>query len=165
MSKDLRPRQSDPPPAICSERVLYYARLDESIEYRAGHVLMFIGGREVEKVPCLAICQLTQNTNTESVLLCYCDSDWSPIGVGGHESVAAAQRRAERIYPGVSSCWIEAQVTVEEVERYLDEQWGDERCHVCNKRGDKVDALIEQSVGWICDRCFAERKDTCRQDE
>jgi hypothetical protein len=120
---------------------------------------MFIGGKEVEKVPCLAICQGSNETNPDRVMLYYCDSDWTPIGAAGHPSIAEAQRRAERIYPGVSSCWIEAHVTVEEAERYLDEEWGDERCGVCGKRGDKVDALLEHGEGWICDLCSAEGKE------
>jgi hypothetical protein len=49
------------------------------------------------------------------------DSDWSPIGIAGSDSVEAAKRRAERIYPGSSTCWVEAHFTDEDVKRYLEE--------------------------------------------
>jgi hypothetical protein len=118
---------------------------------------MFIGEKEVGKeIQCLAICEGTDGTSAGRVLLCYCDFDWSPLGLASHDSVADAQRRAERIYPGVSARWIEAHFTREQAGRYLDELWGDERCGMCGKRGDKVETFIPRGERWICEACFAE---------
>ena len=66
----------------------------------------------------MAICQ---DKNTPQFTLYYCGTDWSPIGVASYDSVAAAMRRAERIYPGSSSRWIKAQFTEEDANLYLDE--------------------------------------------
>ena len=111
-----------PPPLICvNDRVLlHYAVLTDSVGFNAGHRLFFVGRKEIERVPCLAICQ---DKESLQVTLYYCDSDWSPIGIAGHASVAAAKMRAERIYPGSTSCWVEARYTEEDANRYRDEIW------------------------------------------
>ena len=50
---------STPPPVICvNDRVLLqYALLDDSVGFRQVHGLLFIEGKEIGRVPCLAICQ------------------------------------------------------------------------------------------------------------
>jgi hypothetical protein len=117
---------SPPPPIICvNDRILlHYAVLDDSVGLNSGHGLMFVGYKEIGKVPCLAICQ---DKDSPQFTLYYCDSDWSPIGIAGYDSVAAAKRRTERIYPGSSACWVEANFTEEEVNRHLNELFGDQR--------------------------------------
>jgi hypothetical protein len=107
---------TNPPPAItCNDRVLlHYAVLDESVGYTAGHGLFFVDGKEIGRVPCLAICQ---DKDSENFTLYYCDADWSLLGVAAdYESVDAAKRRAERIYPGSLARWGEAHYPPEEVE-------------------------------------------------
>jgi hypothetical protein len=92
-----------PPRRICqNDLLLQYAILDDSVGLRAGHGLMFVDGKEIGKVPCLAICQVK---NSESFMLYYCNSDWSPFGIAVHKSVLDAERRAERIYPGSMARW------------------------------------------------------------
>ena len=115
---------STPPPIICiNDRVLLqYAILNDSVGFNYGHGLMFVGGKEIGRVPYLAICQ---DKNSPQFTLYYCGIDWSPIGVASYDSVAAAKRRAERIYPGSSSCWIKALFTEEDANRYLDEMYSD----------------------------------------
>jgi hypothetical protein len=113
-------KPSAPPPLICvNDRVLLqYAVLTDAVGYRAGHGLFFVGGKEIGPVACLAICQ---DKESAQVTLYYCEPDWSPIGISGHISIEAARKRAERIYPGSSSCWVEAHFSDEDVNRYLDE--------------------------------------------
>jgi len=117
---DTTKKHSDPPPPfICmNDRVLlYYAVLDESVGYRAGHRLFFVDGKEIGRVPCLAICQ---ERESNKFTLYYCGGDWGLVGVAaGYESVEAAKARAECIYPGSSTRWIEAQFTDEDVSRHL----------------------------------------------
>ena len=115
-----KPRPSKPPPLICvNDRVLLcYAILTDSVGFNAGHDLFFVGGKEIGRVPCLAICQ---DKESSALTLYYCDGDWSPIGIAGYESVEAAKRRAERIDPGSSSCWVESRYSEEDATRYLDE--------------------------------------------
>ena len=111
-------KPSAPPPIICvNDRVLlHYAVLTASVGFNAGHGLLFVGKKEIGRVPCLAI---SQDRESSQVTLYYCDSDWTPIGIAGHESVEAAKRRAERIYPGSSSCWVKADFSEEDVNRHL----------------------------------------------
>jgi ClpX C4-type zinc finger protein len=145
-----------PPPAICSERVLHYAVLDETVGFNSGHRLVFIDGKELGKVPCLAICH---ETKTSKFLIYYCDSDWDPVGASEYDTVEAAKRRAERIYPGSSAKWVETHFTEEDITRYLDEIWADSRCSFCGKRPDRGIESIIQAPGnnaRICDKCVAE---------
>jgi hypothetical protein len=100
-----------PPRKITADdgAVICYAVLDESVGYVAGHGLFFVDGKEIAKVPCLAICR------NKSMLfsLYYCDSHWNPIGVAtNYKSVDAAKHRAERIYPGLSKQWVESRIDV-----------------------------------------------------
>lgn len=114
-------RPSTPRPLICvNDRVLlHYAVLTDEVGFNAGHGLLFVGSKEIGPVPCLAICQ---DKESAKFTLYYCDTDWSPIGIGAsYESVEAAKRRAERIYPGSSSCWAEAHFIEEDATRYLEE--------------------------------------------
>jgi len=84
---------STPPPIICvNDRVLlHYAILTDSVGYNSGHGLMFVGEKEIGKVPCLAICQ---DRGSPQLMLYYCGSDWSPIGIASYDTAAAAKRRA-----------------------------------------------------------------------
>lgn len=123
-----------PPPVISSnDRVLlYYAVLDESVGYTAGHGLFFVDGKEIGRVPCLAICQ---DKTSPHFALYYCDSDWNLLGVApGYESAEAAKRRAERIYPRSSTRWVKTDFTEQDAVRYLNERWRGEECSFCGKR-------------------------------
>jgi len=87
-------------------QLLCYAVLDESVGYTAGHGLFFVDGKEIGRVPCLAICH---DKDTQLFTLYYCDANWTLLGVAAdYPSIDAAKHRADRIYPGSSSCWTEA---------------------------------------------------------
>jgi hypothetical protein len=49
------------------------------------------------------------------------------VNLGSGRTVAAAKRRAEHIYPGSTACWVEANFTDEEANRYLNELFGDQQ--------------------------------------
>lgn len=130
-----------PPPAIASERVHQYAFLDDSVGFNADHKLIFIDGKQLGKVPRLAICE---GKKSSEVSLFYCDDDWDFVGVSVHDSVPAAKHRAERIYPGSSGKWVEANFTQEEVGLYLEQVWASSRCSFCGKTPDQdVKAIFE----------------------
>jgi hypothetical protein len=126
----MTPEAEPPPPALGCDRVLEYAVLDESLPF-AGHGLLFTDGMEIGRVPRLAI---SVGRATSTVHLLNCDEDWNALGISGHDSIEEAKRRAERFYPGVSARWIGRNVSEEAAERYLDEQFADDRCSFCNKR-------------------------------
>lgn len=99
-------RVSPPPPVIMvNDRVLlHYAILNDSVGFNSGHRLTFVDGKEIGRVPCLAICR---DRNSPQFMLYYCDSNWGAIGLASYDSVDAAKRIAERMYPG--QCTILAQ--------------------------------------------------------
>ena len=110
-----------PPPIIgLNDRLLLqYAVLDESVGYTVGHKLFFVDGKQIGRVPCMAICQ---DKETSLFTLYYCDEEWSFLGVAtNYESVDAAKRQAERIFPGLSARWVKANFTEQDATNYLDE--------------------------------------------
>jgi hypothetical protein len=91
-----------PPPILDSSRVLQYACIDSDVEF-SGQSLLFVNGKELGAVPCLAICEEKQSGG---VLLVHCAINWEVLGCSAHESVEAAQVRAEGIYRGISTRWV-----------------------------------------------------------
>jgi hypothetical protein len=148
----MTPDHSSPPPVLDCARVIEFAVLDESVGY-SGRTLLFVDGKELGQVPCLAICEGKKH---EDVLLFHCDRDWTVLGCSAHGSVGEAKDRAEHIYPGLSARWVDAHVSDEEAERYLDEMFRDDRCSFCGKRADQVERLIQKDEARICDRCIDE---------
>lgn len=143
---------SNPPPVLANARVLEYAALGKNVSY-SGHSSLFVGGKELGPVPCLAICQPFDGTET---LILHCDSSWNVLGIAGYTSVAEAKKHAERIYPGVSARWTKSHVTDAEARRHRKEQSGDLRCSFCGKRPEEVKQLIEKGGVHICDSCVIE---------
>ena len=81
-----------------------YAVLDESVGYTQGHGLFFVHGKEIGRVPCLAICKGTDSCH---FTLYGSDRDWNFVGVAtDYGSIRAARRRAEQIRPGSSRLWM-----------------------------------------------------------
>ena len=101
-------RPPNPPPIITlnDSALLCYAVLDESVGYKVNHGLFFVDGKEIGKVPRLAICR---DKDSGLFTLYYCDDNWSFLGVAAdYQSVEAAKNRAERIYPGSSTRWLDS---------------------------------------------------------
>lgn len=135
--------------------MLRYAIVDGRCAY-SGHSQLFVGGAEVGPVSRLAICQNAEN----ETLLLHCDGDWEVLGYMKFGSSARAEKRAERIYPGVSSLWVDA---VQERERSREQEAGTFLyCSFCGRRPEEVRQLVEggsskgtSSVA-ICDSCVRE---------
>lgn len=157
MPGEIEQPSSKPPPIITvNDRVLlHYAVLNDSVGYNSGHRLMFVDQKEIGKVPCLAICQDKDSTQ---FVLYFCGSDWSLIGIASYDTIAAAKQSAERIYPGSSACWVEAQFTEEDANRFLEEQFSDMRCSFCGKRPDETLSVTFAGKGTarICGDCIHE---------
>ena len=155
MPSNSTPETPSPPPAIDCSRLLFYAVIDSSVQF-SGRTLLFVDGRELGRVPCLAICD---GKRSSEVLLFHCDSGWTTLGCSAHQSVQDAKTRAERIYPGISTLWVNADVSEEAAEVYLNEQFGNVRCSFCGKRPDEVGQMFSKEgkgkdeVG-ICDQCI-----------
>ncbi len=78
-----------PPPVVACERVLHYAVLDNSVGFRSGHGLVWVGRQEFGRVACLAICK---ERRTSEFLLLLCDSEWSSEAVAVKSSVEEGKR-------------------------------------------------------------------------
>lgn len=154
-----RPRQRSaerripkPPPALDCARLLHYAVVGKSIAY-SGRTLLFVDGKELGPVPCLAICKYERS---KDVLLFHCKRNWRVLGCSVHPSVARAKKRAELIYPGLSHHWRDAHVTKQRVERFLNKLFGKVRCIGCEKRPDQVGRLLSKGRVLICESCVRE---------
>lgn len=145
-----------PPPVICinDRMLLEYALLDDSVGLREGHHTLFVGDKEVGRVPCLAI---SQDKESHGVTFYCCDEEWQPIAIAAMGSVEHAKRTAERIYPGSSTRWIHARFTADDVARYLEEAFADSRCSFCGRRADETIAATFEGSGntRICGECIA----------
>jgi hypothetical protein len=151
-----------PPPeaVIACSRVLCYAVVDSTVQF-SGRTVLFVDGKELGQMPCLAICD---GKKSSGVLLFHCDSEWTPLGCSAHGSVTDAKTRAERIYLGISARWVDAGVSEEAAEAYLNEQFGNARCSFCDKRPDEADQMFHNKGEGkdevrICDRCVNEFHD------
>lgn len=144
--------QNAPPPAIDCARVLSYAVLDSSVQF-SGDSSLFVDGKRLGEVRCLAVCE--ELGLTSDVLLFHCTRDWRVLGCSAHPSVEAAKIKTERIYRGVRAKWIDANVSREEAVNYLDTLIDGQKCDRCGRRPYEVDRMVKGSSGWICDRCGA----------
>jgi ClpX C4-type zinc finger len=142
-------RVENPPPVLDCARLLHYAVLDAAVKF-SGRSLLFVDGKELGAVSCLAICE---DKNTTGVLLFHCAVDWCVLGCSAHDTVSDAKARAERVYNSVSTRWVDANVSRETAESYLNQLFANQRCSICGKRPDEVDSLIQSGSVWICNRC------------
>ena len=69
------------------------------------------------------------------------------------DQVTDAQVRAEGVYKGTSSRWVDANVSREAAEAHLDEMFGEDRCSICGKRPDEVDSFAQRGSVRICNYC------------
>ncbi len=142
----------EPPPVLHGARVREYALLDNSVRY-SGHSSLFVDGEELGPVPCLAICQ---SSNDIEVFLMHCATDWSILGVAEYPSIADAKNRAEHVYAGSSKLWIEAPTTAEEAVEYLETNQSIPRCSFCGKGPDEIEQLVSKNQANICNLCITE---------
>ena len=156
----MKQQPSEPPPIITvnDRLLLHFAVLNDSVGFNSGHGLMFVDGKEIGKVPHLAICQ---DRDSPQFMLYYCDRNWRPIGIASYASVEAAKQRAERIYPGSSRCWVQASLTEADAERFREENFSDMRCSFCGKRADESRSatFVGDGNARICGDCVREFHD------
>ena len=89
-------RPPNPPPIITlnDSALLCYAVLDESVGYKVNHGLFFVDGKEIGKVPRLAICR---DKDLGLFTLYYCDDNELPRG-GCQLSVSRSREESSRAY-------------------------------------------------------------------
>ena len=143
-----------PPPVITgNDRVLlHYAILTDSVGFTSGHSLMYVGDKEIGRVPYLAICE---DKDSLQFVLYFCNRDWGPIGVASYDSVETAKRRAERIYPGSANCWVGAHFSEADAKGYIEKRLSYMRCSFCGKTPDENQSVTFTGSGAarICSDC------------
>jgi hypothetical protein len=140
-----------PLPTLAGALVLEYAILDGRVTY-SGHSNLFVDGNEIGPVARIAI---GQKVNETQVLLFHCDTDWVVLGVAEYPSLEEAKIRAERVYSGLSKCWVRA-VDVEFEATENDADPVDQHCVFCGKGPAQVNSLVEKNGKFICDQCASE---------
>lgn len=146
------PSSNTPPPILDGARLLVYAVIDDSVIYNSRSTL-YVDGKLLGAVPRLAI---GQPSDTEQVLLFFCDEKWNSLGMVECTSLADAQKRAESEYHGISKNWVDANASDEEAARYEEEQYLEKHCSFCGKSPDEAQQMITASVACICDDCIRE---------
>jgi len=138
-----------PLPTLAGALVLEYAILDGRVTY-SGHSNLFVDGNEIGPAARVAI---GQELNEAHVLLFHCDSDWVVLGVAEYPSLEEAKIRAERVYRGLSKCWVRAiEVEFEATENEADPM----HCVFCGEGATQVNSLVEKNGKFICDQCISE---------
>ena len=148
---------SPPPPALDTYRVLEYAFVDEAVGF-TGRPTIFVGNHELGRVPCLAICE----SDDGKALVVHCDDQWESLAAAEHPSVAAAKASLEKRFPGIGAHWKEANVSEDDVERYLDQILP--RCSFCGRRAEEFEKLIEGGGARICNDCVDEFHEEMHRD-
>ena len=131
--------------------MLEYAFVDRGVPY-AGHTYLFVDGKELGRVPRLAICQ---DLDGGDVVLFHCSATWRVLGVAaGFANVRAGKDRAARIYRGLS--WTERGMSKRDATTYLKRIWKGSECSLCGRRPGQVERVVEKKGVRICDVCVKE---------
>ena len=151
--KKMRKAPGPPPGVINGFRVLYYAHIRPPITY-SGHTYIYIGGREVGRVPRAAI---TEGLRGEGFGLMLCDRYWHAVtNGGGYKSVSEAKQRAERMYPGINRAWVKLSVSKREAKRIEREHWRGQECSFCGRIPRDFQQCLHSGRARICNICVAE---------
>ena len=140
-----------PPPVLDGGRLLCYAIVDETVVH-TGRSTLYVDAKPMGAVPGLAIVQ----QETGAVLLLFCDEQWNSIGVVECPSLPEAQKRAESEYRGLSTKWVDANVSEQEAARYLQERSSVQQCSFCGKPPEEVRQLFAAPTACICDGCVSD---------
>lgn len=138
-----------PPPVLNGARVLTYAAIDDSVIY-VGRAILHVDGELLGAVSQLAICQ---NFSAKTVLLLYCDDEWNSLGVTECGSINEAKERSEVEYRGVSTKWLDMNISEEEAVRYVQERWGAQHCSFCGKQPEQIEQMFQSDCARICNEC------------
>jgi hypothetical protein len=141
-----------PPPVLSCSRVLCYVHIEKSTAYR-GRTLLFVDGKELGRVPCMAICE---ENRTDGVLLFHCSRNWKVLGMSAHKSITTAKEKADWIYPELRKHWRPSYVTKTQARRYLEKSWGDLFCSFCGRRPHEFERLFGKRSPHICGDCVEE---------
>jgi hypothetical protein len=143
-----------PPPTLDGYRVLYFAVLKRPVKF-SGHSYLFVDGKELGPVPKLVI---GESLDDSEIAIVHADASWHVRGVqGGFSTARKAKERAERMYPGISALWVDAEVSKREAKEHERQAWRPFACSFCGKtppefRGPSISSKLSTAV--ICHLCI-----------
>ena len=143
---------SAPPPVLCFARVLAYAIVDESVVF-TGKQQVYVDGKLLGRVPCLALCQNVAPDEDE-IMLFHCDEQWNAVGVsGGETDLPAAKANAEITYRGIAAKWVDVSVSSEEARCWLEQQYPEDLCSFCGRLPSEFETAFGGHKSRICGDC------------
>ena len=139
-----------PPPTVTGLRVLRYATT-ASLKF-SGRSYLFVDGEEVGRVPRLIIGE--EMYLDSEVALLFCDRYWNAIGIAaGYRSIREAEARADRMYAGIGSRWVNPRVTKRQARAHEELIWKRERCSFCKRLPPQFNRWFPRNGASICDDC------------
>jgi hypothetical protein len=130
MRRSLKSPIRKPPPALAGYRVLQFAVVRRPVGY-SGHSYFFVDDKELGPVPSLVI---GESLDDSEIAILHANTSWHVLGVqGGYKTIRSAKQRAERMYPGISSLWVNAKVSKREARKYDRQMWQPFACSFCGK--------------------------------
>ena len=151
------------PAVLDGFRPLEFASTNRPVTF-SGRTYLFVGDKEMGRVPRLVI---AESLRTSDIVVLHCDGRWNVLGVqGGYKSAAEAERRAERMYPGISRAWRKANVTKRAARAAYDKQWEPWRCSFCSRIPPELDGsliLSQKTNARICHMCVEGIHETLKE--
>ena len=143
---------SAPPPILLDCWLSHYVRVGRSIPF-SGRTNMYVDGREVGRVPCLAIGHAFRDGE---VRLFHCGRSWAVRGNSPHATVSAAKEQAERLYHGIGGGWLRTGLTGRAARAKRTELWKHLACSFCGAPPPDVEKTFASRGVTICDVCIRE---------
>ena len=143
-----------PPPVVDMARVIAYAILDESVEW-TGRQTLFVDGKELGSVPRLILCQ-NIGGDLKDILLFHCNEAWECLGTSGTDTLTNAKAQAEQAYRGITSKWIEMNVSRVEARAWIEKKYPDSICSFCDRLPTEYEQLVSGKSVAICNICIEE---------
>jgi hypothetical protein len=141
---------SNPPHVINGSRLLFYSLMPRTVGY-SGKISILIGGKEVGRVPRLAI---ADSLREKGIYLLHCDKNWDLISLDGlFKSVTDAKRRAELMYPGVTRSWKKLTVSKREAMEIEKKIWKGQECSFCGRIPPEFERSLHSKSAQICNIC------------
>lgn len=127
--------------------------MPQSVGY-SRKITILVGGKEIGRVPRLVI---AESLREKAFFLLHCNKNWNVVGHDGtYVSITEAKKRAELMYPGVTSTWIKTDVSKREAKAIEREMWRGYECSFCGRIPMEFAFSIHGKKATICNICVNE---------
>ncbi|HEY7161083.1 MAG TPA: hypothetical protein VH815_07475 [Acidobacteriota bacterium] len=152
-TKKIKRRPIGPPAVINGARVLFYSFMPRTVGYSRKSVIL-IGGEEIGRVPRLVIAEPLRE---KGFRVFHCKRNWNLFSMDLlYNSIKDAKKRAELMYPGVTSTWIKTNISKRRARAIEREMWRGYECSFCGKLPLDFGLSIHGKKAVICNICVTE---------